>query len=164
MKAYFLCSKSCSGDPDLLPVSYWEYWRWILLFWMSPYKITSMLHHCENVALCQTPDHCKIQVLLWPSWATAPGSGGGFDSLVLMNFCFLLHTFCISSSGIRCIYLCHTETFLVIFLFVILLETVKKEMFVQEYYIWLCWLLAKFFLKSAVNAVPLQCAGSNMNY
>lgn len=45
-----------------------------------------------------------------------------FNLLVLMNISsFCTHTFC-TSGGIRCICLCHTHTFLVIFPAVILLE------------------------------------------
>ena len=61
---------------------------------------------------------------------TAPGSGSEFDVLVLMNISFLLHVFSISSGGISCIYLTHRDTFLVMFLFIILLETVEKPAFV----------------------------------
>lgn len=109
MKAYFPVSKSCSGDPDLLLVVCWEYRRWTLLFRVSPCKVSSLLQRWENIAFVKTPNRCKIQALLGPSWVAAPGSGREFDVLVLMNISFLLRTFCISSGGIRGSYLCCTH-------------------------------------------------------
>lgn len=75
---------------------------------MSPYNITSLHQHYENMTLCQTPNHCKIWVL-----SDHPESQLWAQVVSLTFWCqwtFLLRAFYIPSSGIRCICLCHART------------------------------------------------------